>query len=246
MNALKNFKFKTNNVRLILDDKNEPWWLAKDVAEILEYRDTEAMTRRLEVDEVQIRQIVGFGNRGVNVISESGLYNAIIGSQKLNAKPFKKWITSEVLPSIRKTGGYELPKNDDEILYKAFHILDNRNKQLQEENVSLSAKIETDRPKVAFAEALSASDKSMLIRNFVKFLCQNGKPTGEKRFYQYLRDRGYLMTCDSSRNMPTQKAMDLKLFEVNTHAIIRPDGMPLIAHTSKLTPKGQQYFLERL
>jgi prophage antirepressor-like protein len=97
------FNFKNNTVRVVTGDNGEFWFLAKDVAEILGYSDTEAMTRKLDAEEVQNRQIVGFGNRGVNLINESGLYSAILTSQKPEAKIFKKWVTSEVLPSIRKT-----------------------------------------------------------------------------------------------------------------------------------------------
>ncbi len=107
-NQLTTFNFEGANVRAIKDENNESWFLAKDVAAILGYNDTEAMTRRLDSDEVQNLQIVGFGNRGVNIINESGLHSSILGSAKPEAKKFKKWVTSEVLPSIRKTGGYSV------------------------------------------------------------------------------------------------------------------------------------------
>lgn len=110
MNALQSFQFHTHQLNVIVDDQGEPWFIAKHVAEILEYSDAEAMTRKLDADEIQNLQIVGFGNRGVNLINESGLYSAILTSQKLAAKAFKKWVTSEVLPSIRKTGSFGKPQ----------------------------------------------------------------------------------------------------------------------------------------
>lgn len=109
------FNFNNHNFRVIPDENGEPLFIAMDVAEVLEYSDTEAMTRRLDADDIQNRQIVGFNNRGVTLINESGLYAAILGSKKPEAKPFKKWVTSEVLPSIRKTGGYQVPQANQDI-----------------------------------------------------------------------------------------------------------------------------------
>ncbi len=104
------FSFEAREVRVVMLEQS-PWWIAMDVASILDYSDTEAMTRRLDDDEIQNLQIVGFGPRGVTVINESGLYSAILGSRKSDAKQFKRWVTSEVLPSIRKTGSYSLPES---------------------------------------------------------------------------------------------------------------------------------------
>lgn len=116
MNSLQAFQFNTHQLSVIVDDIGEPWFIAKHIAEILQYGDTEAMTRKLDDDEIQNRQIVGFGNRGVNLINESGLYSAILTSKKPAAKAFKRWITHEVLPSIRKTGSYQVIPNLDQPL----------------------------------------------------------------------------------------------------------------------------------
>lgn len=182
MSDLQLFKFENNDIRIIKDEHGEPWWVAKEISEILGYSDAEAMTRRLDDEEIQNLQIVGFGNRGVNIINESGLYAAIIGSQKEEAKRFKKWVTSEVLPSIRKTGGYKtssIPTHSEALRGWADEM---------DKTKALEAKITSDAPKVAFADALSASDSTILIRDFVKILHQNGMDTGEKRFYEYLRN----------------------------------------------------------
>lgn len=123
MSNITPFKFNSSTVRVITDDNGEPWFVAKEIAAVLGYSDAEAMTRKLDDDEKQNLQIVGFGPRGVTVINEAGLYSCILTSQKEEAKPFKRWVTHDVLPSIRKTGRFEAESPDISQAEHAFKLI---------------------------------------------------------------------------------------------------------------------------
>lgn len=187
-------------------------------------------------------------NRGLTIINESGLYALIFGSKLESAKRFKHWVTSEVLPSIRKNGGYiEDQENlsDDELLSKALMVaqkkIEERDKAIAERDI----KIEQMRPKEIFADAVSASQTSILIGDLAKLLKQNGYETGQKRLFEQFRQEGYLIKSGSSRNMPTQKSMDMGLLEVKETSITNPDGSVRVTKTTKVTGKGQSYFVNR-
>jgi prophage antirepressor-like protein len=163
MNALQSFQFHTYQLSVVVDDHGEPWFIAKQVAEILEYSDAFEMTKKLDADETQNRQITGFGNRGVNLINESGLYSAILTSQKPAAKAFKKWVTSEVLPSIRKTGGYGV-SND---LHMQIALL-TENNQLKSELLDLYRQREylPTAPKTGQVRGAWSPDEDQALQNF--------------------------------------------------------------------------------
>lgn len=174
------------------------------------------------------------------IINESGLYSLVLSSKLPTAKQFKRWITSDVLPTIRKTGGYIAGQenlSDSELMAKALLVaqrtIEERNKQ-----------IETMKPKALFADAVSGSDTSILVRDLAKLLKQNGVDIGEKRLYKKLRDDGYLIKIGESKNTPTQKAMEMKLFEIKESVII-VDGKSRVVKTTKVTGKGQTYFINR-
>ena len=180
-------------------------------------------------------------------VNESGLYNVILRSDKPQAKQFKKWITSEVLPSIRKRGAYmtddalERAITDPDFLIRlATELKDERAMRYK-----MQDKIEQDRPKVIFADAVSASHTSILIGDLAKLIRQNGFEIGQNRLFDWLRDEGYLIKYGSSKNMPTQRAMDLRLFEVKETTISNADGSIRITKTTKVTGKGQQYFINK-
>lgn len=243
LNIFENAEF--GQVRTVTID-GEPWFVGKDVAEALGYSDTnKAVAMHVENEDKKLndKSSSSFGQRGATLINESGLYALILSSKLDSAKRFKHWVTSEVLPAIRKHGMYavdELLENPD-IAIKAFTAL----KEERDKNKALQKDIQRMKPKEVFADAVSASHTSILIGDLAKLLKQNGYETGQKRLFEQLRQEGYLIKGGSSRNMPTQISMDMNLFEVKETSITNPDGSVRVTKTTKVTGKGQQYFINR-
>lgn len=239
----------------------EPWLAGRDAAEILGYGDGNASSKSManaikdhveeedkrlipfsELKGLQNGDLKNFSHYGAIFINESGLYSLIFGSKLPRAKEFKRWVTSEVVPSIRKNGGYiagQEALTDDQLLEKALLVA---KRHIEERD----KRIAQMRPKEIFADAVSASDNTILIGDLAKLIKQNGKDIGQNRLFQWLRDQGYLIKCGSNKNMPTQKAMDLGLFEVKERTINNPDGSIRITRTTKVTGKGQVYFINKL
>lgn len=198
-------------------------------------------SRNSDVHNLHIRKL---NNAGENFLTESGVYKLVFKSHKPNAEAFTDWIADEVLPTIRKHGAYMT----DETLEKALTSPDfliqlaTKLKEEQEKNRALQADNERMKPKEIFADAVSASDSSMLVRDLAKIIKQNGVPIGEKRFYKWLRENGYICKGTTS---PTQKAMELGLFEVIVRTVERGNGLPIETKTTKVTGKGQQYFINK-
>lgn len=242
MNELKVFENpEFGSVRTVEID-GEPWLVGKDVAEILGYADAYgAMKKHVDNEDRQNCQNDSFETpRGMTVINESGLYSLVIGSKLPSAKKFKRWVTSEVLPSIRKHGMYaedELLDNPD-LLIKVAQAL----KEEREKNKKLSEDNRRMKPKEIFADAVSASNSSILVRDLAKIIRQNGIPIGEKRLYAWMREQGYICKGDTT---PTQKAMELGLFEIIVRTIEREGRLPMEKKTTKVTGKGQQYFINK-
>lgn len=246
MNDLTVFKNESFGEIRTLVINEEPWFVGKDIAIALGYSNSKkALSDHVDVEDKQqgdgvtIRDPIG-REQHPTVINESGLYSLILSSKLPTAKQFKRWVTSEVLPSIRKTGGYIAGQenlSDSELMAKALLVaqrtIEERNKQ-----------IETMKPKALFADAVSGSDTSILVRDLAKLLKQNGVDIGEKRLYKKLRDDGYLIKIGESKNTPTQKAMEMKLFEIKESVII-VDGKSRVVKTTKVTCKGQTYFINR-
>nr|DAS61618.1 MAG TPA: repressor domain protein [Caudoviricetes sp.] len=223
---------------------NEPWFVGKDVAEVLGYSNPQKAVRdHIDDDDKTLNESFTVnGTQGV-LINESGLYSLILSSKLPNAKAFKRWVTSEVLPSIRKHGLYakeELLDNPD-IAIAAFKAL----KEEREARKALEAENKQMQPLALFAKSVSASDTSILIGDLAKLLKQNGYDTGQKRLFEELRQRGFLMKSGSSKNLPTQKSMELGLFEVKESTINNPDGSVRVTKTTKITGKGQIYFVNK-
>ena len=250
MNDLQIFKnAEFGEIRTVIIE-NEPWFVGKDVAVILGYADpNKAIAMHVdEDDKLNDKSASSLGQRGGWLIKESGLYSLILSSKPASAKRFKKWVTSEVLPSIRKNGGYIAGQeylSDDELMAKAVLVaqkkIEERDKVIEEQRL----KIEADKPKTIFADAVSVSNTSILIGDLAKLICQNGVQTGQKRLFEWMRENGYLIKSGSSRNMPTQKAADMGLFEVKETTITNPDGSVRVTRTTKVTGKGQQYFINK-
>lgn len=190
----------------------------------------------------------------MTIINESGLYALITRSNKPEAKKFRKWVTSEVLPSIRKQGVYMTPEvleravtNPDFMIGVLTQLKEEqeRRARLEEQEKVLTAKIEQDYPKVLFADSVSASETSILIGDLAKLISQNGYDIGQNRLFEWLREMGYLMKNSGSKNMPTQRAIEMNLFEVLERTIDNPDGSIRITRTTKVTGKGQVYFVNK-
>lgn len=225
------------NVRIILQD-NEPWFVAKDVCDCLEHTNPTMALQRLDDDE---RAKLNLGRQGeANVVNEYGLYSLVLSSRKPEAKEFKRWITHEVLPALRRTGSYSLniPQTLPEALRAYADEVEQHNKT--------KALVEAQRPKVIFADAVSTSDTDILIGDLAKLLNQNGHNIGQNRLFERLRNEGFLISRKgSSYNSPTQRAMELGLFRIKETAITHADGRTSINKTPKVTGKGQLYFINR-
>lgn len=189
-------------------------------------------------------------NTGENFLTESGVYKLIFKSKKEEAEKFQDWVTDEVLPSIRKTGGYihtTEDMSDDEIMARALQVAQKTIEKKSREIEEKDKVIQLQQPKVLFADAVASSDDSILVGELAKLLKQNGIDTGEKRLFAWLRDNGYLIKRKGEDyNTPTQKSVDLKIMETKKRAIYNPDGSTKITKTPKVTGKGQIYFVNKL
>ena len=224
----------------VVDVDGEPWFVGKDVAEILGYsKARNAIAAHVDESDKALAPIQGGCSTGIQnttIINESGIYSLVLSSKLPSAQKFRHWVTSEVIPSIRKHGGYIAGQNemsDMELLSRALLLvknqLDDRNRQIEEMQ-----------PKVIFADAVETSSTSVLIGDFAKLLKQNGIDIGQTRLFEWLRNNGYLMRVKGERrNMPTQRSMEMKLFEIKESVIEHKDGHLTIIRTPKVTGKGQ-------
>ena len=229
---------------------NEPWFVGKDVAEALGYKDTvNAMKQHIDGEDKLGWQITTSGQkREVTVISESGVYSLVFSSKLPKAKEFKHWVTSEVLPAIRKHGGYLSPEKIEEVLSDPDTIikLATTLKEEQAKRREAEAKLEKAKPKMIFADAVSASEQTILIGDLAKLIKQNGHDIGQKRLFQWMRDNGYLIKRNGADyNSPTQRAMEMGVFRIKESTVVKPDGSTSINKTTKVTGKGQQYFINK-
>ena len=245
----KNEEF--GEIRTLLID-NEPYLLGKDIAKILGYKNiSDALEKHVDSDDtkkIAYCDYPEFGNKGAVLINESGLYSLILSSKLPTAKKFKKWVTSEVLPSIRKHGAYMTNETLEEALTNPDFLikLATELKKEKEQRQALEKEQKKNAPKVLFADAVSGSNTSILIGDFAKILKQNGVKIGQNKLFSWLRENNYLIKRrGSSYNMPTQKSMDLGLFEIKENTITKSDGDTLITMTAKLTGKGQTYFMNK-
>lgn len=242
---LQLFAFEGNQVRTLKID-GEPWFVGKDIAEILGYSNTnKALKDHVdEEDKRGYRIVTPLGKQTAKVINESGLYSLILSSKMPNAKKFKHWVTSEVLPAIRKHGAYMTDE-------KAFDVVNNKNgladllQQAADQLKQKDIQIEKMKPKALFADAVATSKNDILIGQLAKILKQNGYNTGQNRLFKWLREHHYLCAKGIRYNQPTQKAMNLGLFKVRERTVNNPDGSTRITVTTKVTGKGQQYFINR-
>lgn len=251
------FEFEGNKVRTLADG-DAVMFVASDIAKILGYRDAANLARNLDDDERGIHEVsTPSGTQNMTVLTESGLYRSILNREiayvkepeaQAFVKRFQRWVTHEVLPQIRRTGGY-IPTTDADddmtILAKAV-MIGQRTMEAQKRRIAeQSEHIKALEPKARFADAVAASDGTCLIGELAKMLRQNGLDIGQNRLFEILRQDGYLGKTGSNRNVPTQKAMDLGLFRIKETAITHSDGHVTINRTAKVTGKGQTYFISR-
>lgn len=221
-------------------------FIAADVCKALGLTNPTMSMQQLEEDE---RAKLNLGRQGkTNVVNEYGLYNLVLASRKPEAKAFKRWITHEVIPAIRKHGGYLTPTKTEELLSDPDLIIQLAT-NLKEERAARSQveqQLAVAKPKVLFADAVAASDSTILIGDLAKIIKQNGHAVGQQRMFKWLREHGYLIKrMGADYNSPTQKAMELGLFKIKETAITHSDGHVTVSKTVKVTGKGQQYFIAK-
>ena len=237
------------SVRTLTID-NEPYFVGKDVAEILGYSNKrDALAKHVDAEDKGVAKCDTLGGiQELTVINESGLYSLILSSKLPNAKKFKHWVTGEVLPSIRKHGAYMTDSTLEQALTSPDFLikLATELKTEKEKRQALEVQAEENKPKVLFADAVSVSNTSILVGDLAKIIKQNGVNIGANRLFAWLRDNGYLIKRKGNDyNMPTQYSMELQLFEVKETVITHSDGHTSISKTPKVTGKGQQYFVNK-
>ena len=231
-----------------IEKDGEPWFVGKDVANALGYKDTvNALKSHVDTEDKGGWQITTqFGEKETTIINESGLYSLVLSSKLPTAKKFKRWVTNEVIPSIRKHGAYMTPETLEKVLLSPDTLMQlaQNLKDEQEKRKALEAQIESQKPAVLFTGAVETSKTSILIGELAKMLKQNGVNIGQNRLFEWLRQHGYLIKRNGTDyNMPTQRSMDMGLFEIKETTINNPDGSIKINKTSKVTGKGQVYFI---
>lgn len=250
MSQLQIFNFEQNEVRTILVN-NEPFFVGKDVAETLGYSNTaKAIRDHVDIEDRRSERIVhpSGGTQDSVVINESGLYSLILKSKLPNARKFKRWVTNEVLPSIRKHGAYMT----DDALAKALTspefgirlLTELKNERDQKEQAQQQLKAQE--PQVVFAKSVEVSQNSVAVKVLATILKQNGVKIGQNRMFQWLREHKYLSSrAGKSWNMPTQKSMDKGLFELKANTYFHNNGVPETNYTPLVTGKGQVYFVNK-
>ncbi|WP_455256738.1 phage antirepressor [Peptoniphilus asaccharolyticus] len=246
MNEIKAFNsLEFGQIRTTSID-GEPWFVGKDIAAALGYKNiSDALIKHVDIEDKGVAKCDTLGgNQEMTVINESGMYSLVLSSRLDSAKKFKRWVTKDILPSIRKHGMYatdELINNPDLLIQVATQLKDERSKRQE-----LELREQTNRPKVLFAESVEASKCSILIGDLAKLIKQNGYNIGQNRLFEWMRNNGYLISRrGESYNMPTQQSMNLGLFEIKESSVVNPDGSVRLTRTTKVTGKGQVYFINK-
>lgn len=242
MNEIKVFTNEQFGEIRTVNQNGEPWFVAADVCRILELSNPTVATERLDDDE---RAKFNLGRQGEStIVSEAGLYSLVLGSRKPEAKAFKRWITHEVIPDIRKHGMYATPDTVEKMLEDPdtmIQILQSL-KSEREARIAAEEKNRINAPKVLFADTVAQAENDILVGELAKLLKQKGVQTGQNRLYAQLRKDGYIMQ-DST--VPTQRAMEQGLFRVIERTISQPNGTTRVTMTTKVTGKGQIYFVDK-
>lgn len=255
-NEIQVWNYESSEVRTV-QVNGEPWFVGKDVATVLGYSNTrDAIARHVdEEDKAGVGIHDGSQMREVVVVNESGLYSLVLSSKLPNAKKFKRWVTSEVLPSIRKHGAYMTEQTLERALTSPDFLIElatqlkteqEQRRRLETTVAAQSKQMEQDKPKVLFADSVAASSSSILIGELAKLIKQNGVDMGQRRLFAWMRENGYLIKrCGSEYNLPTQRSMERGLMEIKETSVIH-SGYTTISKTPKVTGKGQVYFINLL
>lgn len=249
-NEIQRFDFRGASLRTLTDEEGEPWFVLKDCMSILDLGNPTETVKMFDDDEFSTTEVIdSIGRRQqAYIISEPGLYRLVMRSRKPEAKEFQRWVTHEVLPQIRRTGGYiPTSETDDDmtILAKAV-MIGQRTMEAQKRKIAeQQTRIVELEPKARFADAVAASDGTCLVGELAKMLRQNGMDIGQNRLFRLLQADGYLGKSGSNRNVPTQRAMDLGLFRIKETTVTHADGHTTVSRTPKVTGKGQRYFIDR-
>lgn len=242
MNEIKIFDNEQFGQIRVIDQNGEPWFVAADICRVLEISNPSMAIDRLDDDE---RAKFNLGRQGMGyAINKPGLYALVLGSRKPEAKAFKRWITHEVLPAIEKHGMYATQEMAEKILQDPDFLIKTLQELKKERSARVAAEeqIRLDAPKVLFADCVSQADTDILVGELAKLLKQNGMDIGQNRLYEKLRADGFIM---KNSTIPTQRAMEMGLFRVIERSIMQPNGTTRITQTTKVTGKGQQYFVNR-
>lgn len=243
LKAFKNPKFGTIRTTTI---NGEPWFVAVDVCKALEIQNNRDAISRLDADEKGVASTDTLGGKQeLTIVNEPGLYALVLGSRKPEAKAFKRWITHDVIPTIRKHGAYMTPETIEKVLSDPDTIikLATELKEERERTAALNAKIKADKPYTEFGAAIAANSDAILVRDFAKLLHNDGIKMGEKRLYKWLRENGFLMQTAPTK--PYQKYVDMGWFRVDERSISTVQGQ-MIVSTTKITGKGQMGLLSAL
>lgn len=255
-NEIQVWNYESSEIRTV-QVNGEPWFVLADVCKVLELSSPHKVADRLENDERNQIPVTDSLGRYQNtaIINESGLYTVILRSDKPQAKPFRKWVTSEVLPSIRKHGAYMTDQALEKALTNPDFLIElatqlkaeqEQRRRLETTVAAQNKQMEQDKPKVLFADSVAASRSSILIGELAKLIKQNGVDMGQRRLFAWMRENGYLIKrCGSEYNLPTQRSMERGLMEIKETSVIH-SGYTTISKTPKVTGKGQVYFINLL
>lgn len=249
-NEIQRFDFRGASLRTLTDEEGEPWFVLKDCMSILDLGNPTETVKMFDDDEFSTTEVIdSIGRRQqAYIISEPGLYRLVMRSRKPEAKEFQRWVTHEVLPQIRRTGGY-IPTSesdsDEDIMARAVLVARKTIERKNQQIASQQSRIVELEPKARFADAVAASDGTCLVGELAKMLRQNGMDIGQNRLFRLLQADGYLGKSGSNRNVPTQRAMDLGLFRIKETTVTHADGHTTVSRTPKVTGKGQRYFIDR-
>ncbi len=243
MNQLKIFENPEFGQVRTIEEEGKIYFCGSDIAKSLGYIEPHKAISRHCKGGMKRTIPTTSGKQEMMVITEGDIYRLVVKSQMPYAERFESWIFDDIVPSVRKHGMYATEEllNNPDLFIKALQDL----KAEREEKKALQVENARMKPKEIFADAVAASNQSILIGNLAKLLSQNGVEIGQNRFFNWLRNHGYLIKGGSRRNMPTQKSMELGLFEVTERAIDNPDGSVRLTRTTKVTGKGQQYFINK-
>lgn len=253
MNELQIFKNNEFGEIRTVTKNNEPWFVAIDVCNALDLKNPTVSVGRLDEDEVTKFNLGGLSGES-NIVSEYGLYNLILASRKKEAKKFKRWITHEVIPSIRKHGAYmsseviEKTLSDPDYLIRLATNL----KEEKAKRALAEAQIERDKPKVLFADTVSSSNKSCLVGELAKLISQEAirrgeinKKIGQNNLFAWMRSNGYLCKSGERKNQPLQQYVEQGLFELKKGTYVDGNGVNVLTTTTKVTGKGIIYFINK-